>query len=137
MPFTAMAIGAGLGILKNYAVDAPKEHRQRVQAAETIRYSPWTHMNPNKIQEADPVGNALQFGASAGGMYNSAQGFQTDEALKNKMLTNMRRGRGAGSINLNLGSTPAQNPWMSPASNGRMFNDGWGSTPQYPAFQSF
>jgi hypothetical protein len=64
MPIMALAIGAGAGLLKSELVDRPKEARQRKLAAETQRYSPWTGMQAGQVQEADPMGSALAFGAA-------------------------------------------------------------------------
>lgn len=59
-----MVAAAAVGIAKSQFVDKPKEDRQRHLAAETQRYSPWTGMKAGDIQEADPVGSALAFGAA-------------------------------------------------------------------------
>lgn len=84
MPFGGL-LTAGLaagGLAKGLLIDKPKENRQRALAAETARYSPWTHMQPQAVQEADPFGSALQggmtgasFGQSVANA-NSARGFQ-------------------------------------------------------------
>lgn len=76
----ALGIGAGLGLLKSLAIDAPKEARQRKVAAATQRYSPWTGLQAQPVQEADPFGSALQFGAT-GAMLG--QGIQNADATKN------------------------------------------------------
>jgi hypothetical protein len=59
-----MTIGlmAGMGLAKSELIDRPREERQRQQAANTMRYSPWTGMAPNAIQEADPLGSAMESG---------------------------------------------------------------------------
>lgn len=66
MPFGGLLTGgmvaAGLG--KSLLIDAPKADRQRKLAAETARYSPWTGMAPQQVEEADPIGSAMQFGTT-------------------------------------------------------------------------
>lgn len=78
LPLLALAgIGAGGGLLKSFLSDQPRAERQRKLAAETARYSPWTGMNPQAVQEADPFGSALQFGTT-GAMLG--QGLQSQAA---------------------------------------------------------
>ena len=62
LPLFALAAAAGL--VKGLTVDKEREDRQRKLAAETQRYSPWTHMQANPIQEADPLGSAIGFGTT-------------------------------------------------------------------------
>jgi hypothetical protein len=74
MPFPiALAIGALVGLAKSKMVDEPKEERQRQLAAATQRFSPWTGLQAGKIEEADPFGNAMNYGAMGAGMQD--QGF--------------------------------------------------------------
>ena len=56
---TAMGVGKGLS-------DSSKANRQRKLAAETTRYSPWTGMQAQPVQEADILGSTMQ-GAMTGG----------------------------------------------------------------------
>jgi hypothetical protein len=56
------AIGAGIGLAKSELVDRPREERQRKQAGEIMKWSPWTGMAPNAVKEADPFGSALTTG---------------------------------------------------------------------------
>jgi hypothetical protein len=60
-------------VLKSEAIDKPKEARQRKLAAATQRYSPWTGLKANPIQEADTFGSALQ-GGMAGATFASQNG---------------------------------------------------------------
>lgn len=53
-------IGAGVGLMKNEMFDRPQEARDRRQAAETARWSPWTGMQPGPIKRADPFGSVAQ-----------------------------------------------------------------------------
>lgn len=72
-PLALAAIGAAGGLAKSEFIDRPREERQRKQAAEIARWSPWTGMKPNDITEADPFGNALQ-GGMTGAMLGQAMG---------------------------------------------------------------
>lgn len=66
--------GAGLGIVKHFASDKPKEERQRRLAAETARYSPWTGMQPQQVQDADIFGNVMQGGLTGASFAQGLQG---------------------------------------------------------------
>ncbi len=81
-PLIVAAIAAGAGLLKSEFMDRPKEERQRVLAAETQRYSPWTGLKANKIEEADPMGSAMTFGAAGLGL---GQGMES-AAAQNKLM---------------------------------------------------
>lgn len=81
---TGMAVA---GLAKSQLVDKPKEERQRKLAGETQRLSPWTHMQANPIQEADPFGSALQFGATGASMQQGYQNAQTQKALADRLNT--------------------------------------------------
>lgn len=90
MPFGVLMTSglAGLGLVKGLTVDKAKENRQRQLAAETQRYSPWTGMQAQAIQNADPLGSAMQggfTGFSLGqGMQNQAAGQKfADSYMKN------------------------------------------------------
>lgn len=82
MPFTALAIGAGAGLLKAELVDKPQADRQRKLAAATQRYSPWTGLQAQPVKEADPVGSALSFGATGAQL---GAGYQ-DSMAKKKLM---------------------------------------------------
>jgi hypothetical protein len=88
-----MTIGllAGAGLLKSELVDRPREERQK--AAVTARWSPWTGMAPNQIQEADPFGSAIQ-GGLTGAMLSQSQ--QKIDAAKAKDASEVSLAGGAG-----------------------------------------
>lgn len=90
-----MTIGimAGLGLAKSELIDRPREERQRRQAANTMRYSPWTGMAPGAIQEADPLGSAMEAGLT-GAMLSQNQ--QKLDAGKAKDLAEIPITGGAG-----------------------------------------
>lgn len=67
-----MLIGLLAGLAKDQLVDKPKEHRDRLLAAKTELYSPWTGMHAQPVQEANTFGSALQ-GVTAGAMYGQAE----------------------------------------------------------------
>lgn len=84
MPWTGLAIGAGLGLLKSETVDKDREERQRRLAAETQRYSPWTGLQAGPIQESDMLGNMLQYGGTGASMQQGVEQAAIDNELKKK-----------------------------------------------------
>lgn len=113
MPFTALAVGAALGLVKSEAIDAPKEARDRKLAAATQRYSPWTHLQAQPIKTADPFGSALQYGASGAAL---GQNIQNSNAMDTYLKNNPY---GGAKVDFNAGASPvpganyglANNPW--------------------------
>ncbi len=102
-PLVLMGIMAAAGLAKALAVDAPKEARQRkVRGAET-RYSPWTGLAPStQIQEADPMGSAMQYGMTG---LQLGQANETHD-LKQKLLSE-ETGLAGSQIALNKAQTAA------------------------------
>lgn len=80
MSWVAVAVGAGVGLTKAELIDQPKADRQRKLAASTQRYSPWTGLQAQPVQEADPMGSMLQYGATGASMGSNMklQKAQTD-----------------------------------------------------------
>jgi len=72
-PLIPLIAAGALGLGKSVLIDKPREKRQRKVAAETIRYSPWTGLSAQPIQEADPFGSTLQ-GAALGASLAQAYG---------------------------------------------------------------
>jgi len=97
-----IGVMAGLGLAKSELIDRPREERQRQQAANTMRYSPWTGMAPNAIQEADPLGSAMDAGLT-GAMLSQNQ--QKLDAGKAKDLAEIPLTGGAGASSQQL-------PWQ-------------------------
>lgn len=73
--------GAGLGLVKGATLDRAKEDRQRWLASQTQRYSPWTGLRANPVEEADPFGSAMQ-----GGVQGYAMGQNMENANASKKL---------------------------------------------------
>lgn len=73
IPILAAAlVAAAAGAAKHYAVDAPKEERERKLAAETTRNSYWTGLRGQMPKESDAAGEALTWaGAGANFAQNS------------------------------------------------------------------
>lgn len=108
-PFTMMLIGGGLGLAKSELIDRPKEARQRKLAAETQRYSPWTGLRANAIQEADPFASALKYGTTGASMGAANQQAEFDKALTDR-LNSGGSIRGSGQ---NFMAQKESNPWNS------------------------
>lgn len=100
MPIDAMAIGAGVGVLKSALVDAPEEAKQRQLQAQIEKYSPWTGQkgNPQAIKIADPFGSALQGASSLGA--------QQQNLANSKALQNYLNGNSKG-LDTKNGTTPS------------------------------
>ena len=80
-----LTIGALLGLGKSILVDAPKERRQRELTAKTQELSPWTGLKGGPIEEADPFGSALKYGATGYAMDEDS----ADKAFKKEMAKKM------------------------------------------------
>lgn len=72
-PLTLSLILGGVGALKGVGPDQWKEDRERWSAAQTQRFSPWTGLRAGAINEADPLGNALQGGVQGFSMGQNIQ----------------------------------------------------------------
>jgi hypothetical protein len=83
-PLMAAGLMALAGLAKSELVDKPKEGRQREYAAKTLKYSPWTGLTPGAVEEADPLGTAMQWGTTGGQM---ASNMNMQEAYTNRMNT--------------------------------------------------
>jgi hypothetical protein len=107
-----MALGAAMGLGKSYLIDQPKEKRERELAARTIELSPWTGLKANAIQEADPFGSALKYGATG---YSAADDYADKEFKKEMMKAmagKMAGGESAQNINPYAGLATAPNYGM-------------------------
>lgn len=85
MPILGLAIAAAVGVAKGELVDKPKEERKRKLEAEKERWSPWTGVHGQDVNEHDTVGNALQFGAAGAQMGAAINKDKADAALKKSM----------------------------------------------------
>lgn len=72
MPLIGLGAGAGIGLLKNQIIDKPKQEKERMLAAETARFSPWTGM---KAQNPGADTGALE-AAVGGGLAGASMGQQ-------------------------------------------------------------
>jgi hypothetical protein len=96
---------AGAGLLKS-ELDRPKVHKQYELAAATQRYSPWTHMQAQKPDDLDPVGNAMQGGVQGMALGQNMEAADNMKNLQKEQIANMRANRAA----LDRGVRPL-NPW--------------------------
>ena len=72
MPLIGLGAGAGIGLLKNQIIDKPKQEKERMLAAETARFSPWTGM---KAQNPGADTGSLE-AAVGGGLAGASMGQQ-------------------------------------------------------------
>lgn len=126
------AIGAGAGLLKSQLVDKPKEERERRIAVAQARYSPWTGIKPQEVQEADPFGSMFQ-GGTAGlalgqGMdtANAQQGYQDKSLDLAQQNANSQNALNQAYIN-KLNANPAAVPMMNQS-------DTWMKMPKPPVY---
>lgn len=110
-----MTIGvmAGLGLAKSELIDRPREERQRRQAANTMRYSPWTGMAPGAIQEADPLGTAMESGLTGAMLSQNQQKLDAGKA-KDAAEANLAGGAGVTSQPLPWQMMETQNQSIDP-----------------------
>lgn len=80
----SLLAGGGLGLAKGFLVDMPAADRQRKVAATEARYSPWTGIQPQQVQEANPMGSAMQ-GGMTGAMVG--QGIQQTNNMNSLMAS--------------------------------------------------
>lgn len=92
MSWIGVAVGAGAGLVKSAAVDAPREARQRKLAGETQRLSPWTGLKAGPIQEADPLGSALTYGSQGGALSGGIQNADAQKGLMEAQKNWLNRG---------------------------------------------
>lgn len=81
-------IGGALGLAKGATIDKDKANRQRELAAATARYSPWTGLQAQPVQEADPWGSALQGATAGAGMGQSFGAANAQQEYQQKQMAN-------------------------------------------------
>lgn len=113
MPLIALGIGAGVGLLKSELIDRPREQRQRKTRAAEIRYSPWTGLTPSQqVQEADPLGSALQFGSTGAMLGQSIESRDFNKNFNEKLLSNMDK-QYSTPTSVQVVTAPTQSPMMA------------------------
>jgi len=93
-PLGVLGIASALGLIKSFAIDQPREARERTLAAKTAEFSPFTGLAPQQVQEADPFGTALQFGLGGFDIGQQAQAQQNQNLIIEQLLAG-RGGAGA------------------------------------------
>lgn len=83
MSWIGVGIGAGAGVLKAELVDQPKANKQLALAAATQKYAPWTGLSAQPVTQADPLGSAIQGGATGASL---SQGASTASAMQGLAL---------------------------------------------------
>lgn len=117
MPWSTIATaGAGLVLGGGKAIaDGKKADRQRQLQASTDRYSPWTGMHGQPVQEPDPFGTMMQ-----GGVGGLAQGQSMMKANSDADTQDAFR-KYLGS---QTPANPGQSPGIVPMSFGPSSNSG-------------
>jgi hypothetical protein len=101
MAFTGLAIAAALAAAKNELVDQPAAKRARTLAAATQKYSPWTGLQAQPVQDPNVVGGMMQAGAT-GAMIG--QGVENSSA-QNNYLNSKSVSDGVADPNLSQSNT--------------------------------
>ena len=111
IPLLALAaLGGAMGLAKNKA-DQQREAQQRQEAAEIMRWSPWTGMQPGPVQQAgDPMSSALQ-GAMGGALMGQGLGLgggAAEGAAQGVTQGAAQAARGAGWSGMKTAQAPMQ-----------------------------
>lgn len=88
-PITIGMLGLG-GFSMLHNLD--KEQRDRKLAAETQRYSPWTGLRANPIEQANPAGDLAQVGAGALGYEQNKEAMGLRKQLTEAQIKAINRG---------------------------------------------
>jgi hypothetical protein len=85
------AIMAAAGAAKDQLVDKPKEQRDRMLAAQTQRYAPWTGLQAQPIQEGSTFGSALQGGMAGLEMQQNMEKAKSQAEMQKSIASAYRR----------------------------------------------
>jgi len=86
MAIPLFALLAAGGLAKSLLVDKPEERRQRKLAAATTRLSPFTGLQAQPIQRADPIGSALSFGFTGQQLSQNIAAQEAQQNIFNQLL---------------------------------------------------
>lgn len=124
-----MAISAGVGALKHYAIDVPAAGRKRQLASETDRYSPWTGMHGGQVNDPNLAGTMLSTGATGAmlkqGMDNSNSNSDFSKALQGIMLANYSGAGMPGPAQPGTGTQGPQFGWNGGSMMPDQYNSPW------------
>lgn len=109
-PLTLALIGGGIGLAKSEFFDRPQAERDRNVAAETTRWSPWTRMQAQPVQEANALGSMSQGALTAAAL---GQGLSKEGATE-KQLNAANAGAAAAPAAVTGGFAPDTNPRFGP-----------------------
>jgi len=94
----AAGVLAAAGVAKSEFSDKPRAEKKRALAAETARYSPWTGMTPESVQEADPLGSGLQGAMTGAALGQSISNASSARKFQDAQAGYLNRGGGGGAI---------------------------------------
>jgi len=77
-----LAIGAGVGLLKNELIDKPKARKAKELQAKLETYSPWTGVHGRAVDTPDTFESMLKYGATGASM---ARGIKHPSSLDSTM----------------------------------------------------
>lgn len=91
-PLTLALLGGGLGLGLLKGNEAKRqEHKDRILAAQTQRYSPWTKMQAQPVQRAPGMlSSGLEGGLSGMAIGQSVQNYGNQQDLHQAQLANLK-----------------------------------------------
>jgi hypothetical protein len=90
--WAALSLGsAGLGALKSELIDKPNENKDRIMAAITTRYSPWTGLRAKEVERTNPLGEMLAFGSQGAAMGQNIEAQQSQQKLQDMLSEKLAR----------------------------------------------
>lgn len=92
MPWFMLA-GSALGMMKGNK-DEQQAERDRKLAAETVRYSPWTHLQAQPVKEANKMGDVMQGAMQGYAMDQNMAAAKETSALNQAKIGWYNRGAG-------------------------------------------
>lgn len=115
-----MAIALGAGVGKHFAIDKPAADRKRALAATTERFSPWTGLHGQPVDEPNLAGTALGFAANGAALGQGIDNMSSDQAYKDALTKRINSGGspiGYGPT-IGTGGELASNPFWGQKSYG-------------------
>jgi hypothetical protein len=117
-----VGLGMGLlGLMKSKSIDEPRANRERDLAAKTQELSPWTGLRANPVNEANPLDDFMQYGATGLMIGDKMSAKDVGKEIKKDAIKKQV---------LEASTKPAPNPWGISLGGGNMLNqyndDIWG-----------
>lgn len=96
MPLMGLAIAAAAGLAKDQLVDKPADARKRKLAAETQRYSPWTGLKADPVNDSNTLGTMMTAGATGAQIGAGVKANEANVKFQNAMTNRLNTGGSIG-----------------------------------------